>query len=184
MSTKIYIALIITESGTLKGKYHWAVALPRPEPNYRLDRPLDLYQSVFNEETDSWVADHRVGPEALSVVNIPEFMFLVQLPSISVSFDDVSKFLQLEEPTQGSTPLCQERDEWSCAQWVIRTLQNIMRNDWFTAIPRGSLDDRDAYYRYICRTKGLTCEVALSAGSNNPQFVGQVVNKVRIMDRQ
>ncbi|KAG7439837.1 uncharacterized protein BT62DRAFT_998115 [Guyanagaster necrorhizus] len=115
MSTKIYIALNVSEFGTLKGKYHWALALPRPEFNYRLDKPLDLYQSVFSDETDSWVADHKVGSNALSVANIPGFMFLVQLPSINVSFDELSNFVQLEEPTQGSTPLCQERDEWSCA---------------------------------------------------------------------
>ncbi|KAK0450386.1 uncharacterized protein EV420DRAFT_1646619 [Desarmillaria tabescens] len=164
MSTKIYIALNIFELGTLKGKYHWAIALPRPEFNYRPDKPLDLYQSVFDDKTDSWVADHRVGPNALSTLDILEFMFLIQLPSVNTSFDEVSKFIQLEEPTQGSTPLPRERDDWSCAQ--------------------GSVDDTDAYYDYICRMKGLTREVAMSAGSNNPQFVGQVVNKVRIIDRQ
>lgn len=177
--TYIYIALYYSDFG--RGKYHWAIALPRP-PEYNVHTALDFYQIGFDDSTNSWYTDHkREGSRAL---NTRKFMCMIQLPTLSISYNDASLFFQQQEPSRGLTPLLYGRDDWSCAQWVIRTLQRVMHNGWFSATPSGHLNDRDAYYHYVSRTEGLTYEVSVLAGSTSSQYVGQLVNGVRILDKQ
>ncbi len=107
-------------------------------------------------------------------------MAVIKLPLLRTSRDDATWFMENEVPEQGNTPLVTSRVEWSCAQWVIRTLQRMDEKGWFSVTPH-ELQNRDAYYAWVCQ-KGAKCEMGIANRVSWPDWVGVMVDGVRVLD--
>ncbi|KAF8908233.1 hypothetical protein CPB85DRAFT_1310015 [Mucidula mucida] len=133
MSTPIYISFYeFDEPGaTEEGSFHWGIALPRPENQNRLSGPVDIFQVGTPDDEDvetgadpdAWEANHRTADRPVDLTKSASFIALVELPPLMPPKGEVEQFLVVRDAGQGNTPLVSIRDEWSCAQWVIRTLQ-------------------------------------------------------------
>lgn len=179
MSINMYIGLHkTTPHRALAGYWHWKIIIP----NESFHNPVDSYSVA--EDDDGRQPTHKLSlyNGSIQLQTCGTFFALVRLPPVNAPEHDIQKFLLNQSAEQSDTPLIPERGEWSCAQWVIRALQEMESFGWFSVAPTGNLSDRTAYYNYIRRSKGVMCEAALSNGSTSPDFIGEVVDGARVLD--
>ncbi|KAF8919167.1 hypothetical protein CPB85DRAFT_1277885 [Mucidula mucida] len=170
MSTSVYLCCYISEHG-LFGLYHWAIVLARG----RLNQPVSLY-SITQAGLEKWKQTHKIDAILFKERDI---LALVPLPRLNVPFEEVAAFLSAEDPERGNS--LHFHKTWSSAQWIIRCLQRMNSFGWFTTTPAGNLSDRDDYYEYMYTQKALRCETALKARATFPDYVGEIVDGVRLL---
>ncbi len=181
MATPIYLSFYeFDEPGaTEEGSFHWGIALPRPENQNRLDGRVDIFQVGTPDEEDvdagadpdAWETNHRSEDRPVDLTKSASFIALVRLPPLLPAKSVVEHFLRQQDAGQGDTPLVLARDEWSCAQWVIRVLQRIDNLGWFSESPPKDLQDRDSFYE---RLVALVRAHALGTGSVSAVVVDTV----------
>ncbi|KIK61373.1 hypothetical protein GYMLUDRAFT_581658 [Collybiopsis luxurians FD-317 M1] len=176
----IYIGLYeMGRHNTGSGSFHWAIILPRPTENYRLDRSLDIFQ--IHHPRDEWLGYHRTGQHPALLSHCGKLVGLVELPMLNVSYDRVVQYLFPQPSNQGNTPIFRSRRNlgWSCAQWAIRCLQGMYNLGWFANAPQG-LDHHGNWETVFesIRQTGVRFEIYAMNG-----YSGQVkfVNGVRIL---
>ncbi|KIK61372.1 hypothetical protein GYMLUDRAFT_58898 [Collybiopsis luxurians FD-317 M1] len=148
------------------GSYHWAIAIPRPSEEYRLDRPLDMFQVYASDSTDydndDWCSDHKTGTEPMY---LDRLVGVVRLPPLVVTHEEACKFLSSEPSNREGTTLLRGRSTWSCSQWLIRCLKRMEEKGWFSSPPPLGIatGNGQAFYDDI-RTKGITYEIMIMNG--------------------
>ncbi|KAF9021455.1 hypothetical protein BDZ89DRAFT_1071416 [Hymenopellis radicata] len=170
MTASIYLCCYLSEHG-LFGLYHWAIVVARG----RLNQPVNVY-SITQAGPEEWKKTHKSD---VILFKERRIFALVPLPRLNVPFEEAASFLSAEDPTRGNSPPLHKI--WSCAQWVIRSLQRMKAFGWFTTTPAGNLSDHVDYYEYMYTQKALRCETALKARATFPDFVGEVVDGVRLL---
>lgn len=179
MPTNMYIGLYKTHPHRpLAGYWHWKIIVARGPLNVLVDS-----YSVAEDAAGNWQKTHRLSQynEGVKLLKSGAFFALIRLPPVNASEHDIRQFLVNQSAQQDNTPVIRERGEWSCAQWVIRVLQEINSRGLFSAAPAGNLSDRSAYYHYIRLKKGAVCEAGIDAGSTNPDIIGVTQDGIRVM---
>ncbi|KIY70272.1 hypothetical protein CYLTODRAFT_488202 [Cylindrobasidium torrendii FP15055 ss-10] len=177
MTTHVYIGLYKnTPHRKYAGIWHWNITVAAS-----LTDRADVY-SVVEDENETWQTAHRTRADNSGVYLLKSnnLYALVKLPSLTVAPEEIDEFLQRQSPLQGTTPIVTGRGEWSCAQWVIRALQDMDSKGWFSETPT-KLADRTAFYEYVRTSKGAMCEMALDNGVTWEDHVGVLVNGVRVL---
>jgi len=143
MSTSLYIALYRSRTyPNDTDKFHW-VLVPLPEGG-RLNVKIQVYQIISRPTRTT----HHISTD---IAKSDSFVTCVYIGSVRLTPETIKAMITEEPVEQGNTPLlpihqAQGRG-WSCAQWIIRTLQDRFVAKGFLVLTPS--DSNDFYIR-VC----------------------------------
>lgn len=106
------------------GRYHWALVVT---PHNTPLTIVPTFQITNQDPTQprsvgEWRTWHK---ESSNLLDSSSFVGCVRLPDCKLSPREIMSWITEQEPQQGDTQL-PAGQVWSCSQWVIRVLQNLI----------------------------------------------------------
>jgi len=123
--------------------YHWALVVLRTGQS--LGVRLRIYQ-VISQPDGPW----RLGNSNVSLLSTARFYLCVDIGTTDATRAQLEDLLEVADPTQGTTPSlptpASQGRAWSCEQWVIRCLGDMLvAHELFNMQPA----DHDAFYNRV-----------------------------------
>lgn len=112
--SKLYIALNQTSESTI---FHWAII---PAHTDNLIESFKVYH--IRIAGGPWES----GNNTIELLSIANFVCCVMLPDLIVPLANAETVLAAQPVEQGSTPLISYYQHWSCEQWVLRAISDLV----------------------------------------------------------
>jgi hypothetical protein len=146
MPTRLYIAIYQSIYYRIDpDKHHWCLVVLRPKAS--LMERVRAYQIKSKPGSDQpWLISHEIT----KLISAANFYGCIYLGETTANKQELEETLETASPEQGDTPLLPTHQSqgrgWSCAQWLIRFLQQVLvAKGKFTMIP----SDSDEFYRRV-----------------------------------
>lgn len=112
--SKLYIALNETSESTI---FHWAIIVAHTDD---LTKPVEAYH--IRMAGGPWES----GNGTIELRSVSNFVCCVALPALIAPIATVEAILASQPVEQGSTPLISYYRHWSCEQWVLRAISDLV----------------------------------------------------------
>ncbi|OBZ74006.1 hypothetical protein A0H81_06514 [Grifola frondosa] len=120
----LYIALYRSSQSTI---FHWAIVAAHTDD---LSQPLKAYH--IRMAGGPW----ERGQSTVNLLQTSdEFVCCVALPPLIAPLADAERVLAAQPIEQGATPLISYYKQWSCEQWALRAISELVAQNCLPAAP-------------------------------------------------